>query len=182
MASVPCWPSVEAVPGAVDLAVIAVPEPAVLGGDRRLRSKGRVLAGDHHGRVRRDRGTRRRDAGDAQDARPISTACGWSGPTASGSINTDPAVSMNATFAAQAPLAGRVGFASQSGGLGIAILAEATARGLGLSSFVSMGNKADVSGNDLSAVVGGRRRHRCDLAVPRVLREPTEVQPDRRAG
>ena len=44
---------------------------------------------------------------------------------------------------------GAIGFVSQSGGLGIAILAEAKARGIGLSSFVSMGNKADVSGNDL---------------------------------
>ncbi len=46
-------------------------------------------------------------------------------------------------------MSGRLGFASQSGGLGIAILAEAKKRGIGLSSFVSMGNKADVSGNDL---------------------------------
>jgi acyl-CoA synthetase (NDP forming) len=56
---------------------------------------------------------------------------------------------MNATFAKDTPTAGRLGFASQSGGLGIAILAEAKKRGIGLSSFVSMGNKADVSGNDL---------------------------------
>lgn len=56
---------------------------------------------------------------------------------------------MNATFAKDTPSAGRLGFASQSGGLGIAILAEAKKWGIGLSSFVSMGNKADVSGNDL---------------------------------
>jgi acyl-CoA synthetase (NDP forming) len=71
------------------------------------------------------------------------------GPNCFGVINTDPAVSMNATFAADTPFPGGIGFASQSGGLGIAILAEARSRGLGLSSFVSMGNKADVSGNDL---------------------------------
>ena len=56
---------------------------------------------------------------------------------------------MNATFAKDTPTQGSLGFASQSGGLGIAILAEARKRGIGLSSFVSMGNKADVSGNDL---------------------------------
>ena len=56
---------------------------------------------------------------------------------------------MNATFARDTPTTGTLGFASQSGGLGIAILAEAKRRGIGLSSFVSMGNKADVSGNDL---------------------------------
>ena len=58
---------------------------------------------------------------------------------------------MNATFAKDIPTSGTLGFASQSGGLGIAILAEAKKRGIGLSSFVSMGNKADVSGNDLLA-------------------------------
>ena len=71
------------------------------------------------------------------------------GPNCFGVLNTDPAVSMNATFAKDTPTSGRLGFASQSGGLGIAILAEAKKRGIGLSSFVSMGNKADVSGNDL---------------------------------
>ena len=71
------------------------------------------------------------------------------GPNRFGVLNTDPAVSMNATFAKDTPTAGRLAFASQSGGLGIAILAEARKRGIGLSSFVSMGNKADVSGNDL---------------------------------
>ena len=71
------------------------------------------------------------------------------GPNCFGVLNTDPAISMNATFAKDTPTAGDLGFASQSGGLGIAILAEAKKRGIGLSSFVSMGNKADVSGNDL---------------------------------
>ena len=56
---------------------------------------------------------------------------------------------MNATFAPVAPVRGHIAFASQSGGLGIAILNEATHRDLGVSSFVSVGNKADVSGNDL---------------------------------
>jgi acetate---CoA ligase (ADP-forming) len=59
------------------------------------------------------------------------------------------AASMNATFAAQPPPPGRVGFASQSGALGLAVVEQARGRGLGLSSFVSLGNKADVSSNDL---------------------------------
>ena len=58
-------------------------------------------------------------------------------------------VGLNATFAAQPPPRGSVGFASQSGALGLAVVEQARARGLGLSSFVSLGNKADVSGNDL---------------------------------
>ena len=71
------------------------------------------------------------------------------GPSSMGVANTDPAVRLNATLAPTLPAAGRVGFFSQSGALGVALLAEADRRGLGLSSFVSAGNRADVSGNDL---------------------------------
>ena len=59
------------------------------------------------------------------------------------------AVGMNATFAPRAFPAGRIGFSSQSGALGLALLERAESRGLGLSAFVSIGNKADVSSNDL---------------------------------
>ena len=59
------------------------------------------------------------------------------------------AVGLNATFAPRAFPAGRIGFSSQSGALGLALLERAEARGLGLSAFVSIGNKADVSSNDL---------------------------------
>ncbi len=71
------------------------------------------------------------------------------GPASMGVANTDPAVRLNATLAPALPAPGRVGFFSQSGALGVALLAEAERRGLGLSSFVSAGNRADVSGNDL---------------------------------
>jgi len=56
---------------------------------------------------------------------------------------------MNASLAPLVPPPGRIGFFCQSGALGIAILADAAARGLGLSTFVSAGNRVDVSGNDL---------------------------------
>jgi acetyl coenzyme A synthetase (ADP forming)-like protein len=59
------------------------------------------------------------------------------------------AVSLNATFAPRAFPEGKIGFSSQSGALGLAVLERAAARGLGLTSFVSIGNKADVSSNDL---------------------------------
>ena len=71
------------------------------------------------------------------------------GPLSMGIANTHPFVRLNATLAPHLPAAGRVGFFSQSGALGVALLAEADRRGLGLSSFVSAGNRADVSGNDL---------------------------------
>jgi acyl-CoA synthetase (NDP forming)/RimJ/RimL family protein N-acetyltransferase len=71
------------------------------------------------------------------------------GPNALGVVNNDPAVRLNATLAPELPAHGRTGFFCQSGALGTAILAGAAARGLGLSTFVSAGNRADVSGNDL---------------------------------
>ncbi len=70
------------------------------------------------------------------------------GPNCLGALNTAPEIRLNATFAPHRALPGRVAFMSQSGGLGIAII-EATGRlGIGLSSFVSVGNKADLAGND----------------------------------
>ncbi|MEU4194316.1 GNAT family N-acetyltransferase [Kribbella sp. NPDC026611] len=71
------------------------------------------------------------------------------GPNALGVINTAPGVSLNATLSPLMPSKGRVAFFCQSGALGVPILADMVGRGLGLSSFVSAGNRADVSGNDL---------------------------------
>src|SRR5206468_1868112 len=64
-------------------------------------------------------------------------------------LNTDPAIRLNASFSPMFPPPGRIAMSSQSGALGLAILALAAERGLGISTFVSVGNKADVSGNDL---------------------------------
>src|SRR6185295_17431386 len=71
------------------------------------------------------------------------------GPNCMGIINADPEVRMDATFAPGEPPSGRVGFSSQSGALGLAIMEFANSLGLGISTFVSVGNKADISGNDL---------------------------------
>jgi acyl-CoA synthetase (NDP forming)/GNAT superfamily N-acetyltransferase len=71
------------------------------------------------------------------------------GPNALGVANTDPQVRLNATLAPDLPGQGRVGFFSQSGALGVALLSAATERGIGFSTFVSAGNRADLSGNDV---------------------------------
>ncbi|UWZ40543.1 GNAT family N-acetyltransferase [Dactylosporangium roseum] len=73
------------------------------------------------------------------------------GPNCLGVVNTDPAVRLTATFAAAPPVAGGLAVASQSGAVGVAILDAAARCGIGISGFVSLGNKADVSGNDLLA-------------------------------
>jgi acyl-CoA synthetase (NDP forming)/GNAT superfamily N-acetyltransferase len=71
------------------------------------------------------------------------------GPNCMGVVNTDPEVSLSATFARADVPAGRVGFASQSGAFGAAAIDGVTRRGIGLSTFVSFGDKADLSGNDV---------------------------------
>jgi acyl-CoA synthetase (NDP forming)/RimJ/RimL family protein N-acetyltransferase len=71
------------------------------------------------------------------------------GPNSFGLINTDPDVRLNATLATVIPEKGRLGLFAQSGALGVAVLASAARRGLGISVFASAGNRVDVSGNDL---------------------------------
>ena len=141
------------IPDPVDLAVVAVPAPRVADVVQECRAKG------VHGLVVLSAGFA--DAGAGADAPAgadaqrrlvaLARSAGMRvlGPNCLGLANTDPAVRMNATLAPVVPPPGRVGFFCQSGALGIAILADAASRGLGLSSFVSAGNRADVSGNDL---------------------------------
>ena len=71
------------------------------------------------------------------------------GPNCMGIINTDPAVALNGTFSPVYPPEGRIAMSTQSGALGLAILDYARKLNLGISTFVSVGNKADVSSNDL---------------------------------
>jgi acyl-CoA synthetase (NDP forming)/GNAT superfamily N-acetyltransferase len=71
------------------------------------------------------------------------------GPNCLGLVNTDPDVRLNATFTGLDPLPGRLALISQSGAVGIVLAEQASAAGVGLSSFVSVGNKLDVSSNDL---------------------------------
>ncbi|SYZ73317.1 Acetyl-CoA synthetase (ADP forming), alpha and beta subunit fusion [Candidatus Zixiibacteriota bacterium] len=71
------------------------------------------------------------------------------GPNCFGIVNTEPEISLNCTFGKTKALPGKVGFVSQSGGLGEAIMNHARELGLGFSMVASIGNKADVSTNDI---------------------------------
>src|SRR5262249_25585996 len=71
------------------------------------------------------------------------------GPNCLGVLNTEPGVRLAPTFAPAYPPSGTIAFSSQSGALGLAILEYAKELNLGISHFISVGNKADVSGNDL---------------------------------
>ncbi len=142
------YPSVTDIPDPIDVAVVAVPTDTVADVVESCRDKG------VHGLVVMTGGFG--DAGDdgAQAQRHMAAVVRGAGmrllgPNCLGMINTDPAVQLNASLAPVVPPPGRIGFFCQSGALGVAILADAAARGLGLSTFVSAGNRADVSGNDL---------------------------------
>ncbi len=146
--SVKCYADVADIPDAVDLAVISVPKALVRGAVESCVRKGVhglviVTAGFKEvGAAGATAEREIRDLARAHDIRVI-------GPNCMGIINTDPAVRLHASFAATEPLAGNIAFSSQSGALGEAVLASMREMGLGLSMFASLGNKADVSGNDL---------------------------------
>ncbi|MHC4128164.1 MAG: CoA-binding protein, partial [Planctomycetota bacterium] len=129
--SLKAYPSIKAVPDPVDLAVIMVPRDLVLG------VVGECIEAGVSGLVVISAQVVRRGG-----LRMI-------GPNCMGVINADPEISMNATFAPTPARRGSIGFVSQSGALGVAILNAAADLGIGFTQFVSMGNKADVTGNDL---------------------------------
>ena len=146
--SVPCYASLRDVPREVDLAIVAVPAvhvPQVVrecaakhvyalviisAGFAEIGPKGRALQ-DEVLEIARRHGMR------------------IVGPNCLGILNTEPGVRLNATFAPVFPPPGRVALSSQSGALGIAMLNLARELRLGISQFIGMGNKADISGNDL---------------------------------
>ena len=146
--SLRAFPSVRDLPKAPDLAVIAVPRDAVLAvvddcAARGVRALIVITAG--FAEIGAE--------GRALQRQLVEKVRGYGmrmvGPNCLGLMNTDPAVRLNASFAPDFPAPGGVAFSSQSGALGLAIMALARERGLGLSKFVSVGNKGDVSGNDL---------------------------------
>jgi len=145
----PAHRRVSEIKGAVDLAVIAVPAPQVRGVVEDCAEK------QVHGIVVISAGFAESGAQGAHAERQLvafarANGMRMVGPNCLGIANTAPEVHMNATFAPTSLASGRVGFFSQSGALGIAILERSAATGaFGISSFVSVGNKADVSGNDL---------------------------------
>jgi len=145
-----CYARVSDIGAPVDLAVIAVPAPAVeavVAECARAGARGVVVISAGFAEVSEEGRAvqlRMRDLARASGMRLV-------GPNCMGVLNTDPAVRLHATFAPITPLAGNVGFLSQSGALGLAVLDYAHELNIGLSSFVSVGNKADVSGNDLLA-------------------------------
>ena len=144
----PAWPGVLDLPHAPDVAIVTVPREHVLevadqAGQRGARGLVVISAGFRE--VGGDGIARERALLDIAQRHGMRLV----GPNCMGMINTDPDVRMNATFARPMPPFGRAAFVSQSGALGVSVLDYAKELGIGIAQFVSMGNKADVSGNDL---------------------------------
>jgi len=142
------FPSLQAIPNPVDLVIIAVPShlvlpviddcaakhvPAVIlitAGFSETGGEGTSLEQQIHAKIRQH-------------------GIHLIGPNCFGLMNLDPAIRLNATYTPILPPAGRVAFASESGGLGLAVVMAAQRMNLGMSSFVSLGNHVDVTANDL---------------------------------
>ncbi len=148
VAGMPAYDSVEEIPGGVELAIVAVPaesmDDVVLG----------CAANGVHGLVVVSSGfSETGEEGKQRQRTLVGLARSYGlrlvGPNCLGVINTAEEVSLNASLVPSMPPQGRVGFFSQSGALGVTILETVSRRGLGLSTFVSAGNRADVSVNDL---------------------------------
>ncbi|RSS03041.1 GNAT family N-acetyltransferase [Streptomyces sp. WAC00469] len=142
IAGVRACPSVAALPQVPDLAVVAVPTAAVARVAEECGAAGvRGLLVVSSGLDARQ-GAALLDACRRHDMRLV-------GPNCLGLANTEDAVRLDATFAARHPGPGTAGVAVQSGGVGIALLDGLARLGIGVSSFVSLGDKYDVSGNDM---------------------------------
>jgi acetyl coenzyme A synthetase (ADP forming)-like protein len=140
--------SAREVPGDVDLAVIAVPAaavPAVVDDCIVKQVRAIVVISAGFGET----GAQGRAVELALRERVRAAGIRMIGPNCMGVVNTDPAFHLNASFSPTFPPEGQIAFSSQSGALGLAILEYAQQLNLGLSTFASVGNKADVSANDL---------------------------------
>jgi acyl-CoA synthetase (NDP forming)/GNAT superfamily N-acetyltransferase len=144
----PTFGSVADVPGPIDLAVVAVPAQhvaQVIDDCGAAGVRGAVILTSGMGEVGRDAQLEEH----ALVLRARRHGMRIIGPNCLGILNTDTDIALNATFGNLSATPGPLAVGSQSGAVGIALLADAARAGLGISEFVSLGNKADVSGNDL---------------------------------
>lgn len=148
VSGMPAYNSVNEIPDEVDVAIVAVPADAVTDVVLDCAAKG------VHGLIVISAGfAETGEEGRRRQRHLVGLSRSYGlrliGPNCLGVINTDPSVSVNASLSSVMPARGRAGFFCQSGALGSAILEKVKNRGLGISTFVSAGNRADVSGNDL---------------------------------
>lgn len=143
-----CYPSVTGIPGDVDLAVIVVPAKRVLDVVEECGKKGAwgvVIISAGFG----ESGPEGKERQRLLREKVLSFGMRCVGPNCLGILNTDPEVNLNATFAPMTPPRGTLSIGSHSGALGLALLDYAKSNNLGIAHFVSLGNRIDISSNDL---------------------------------
>lgn len=146
--SVPCYATLQDIPREVDLAIVAVPAAQVLDVVKQAAAKhvyALVVLSAGFGETGPEGQALQDQVLDVVRRHGMRMV----GPNCLGIVNSDPKVRLNATFAPVSPPPGRVALSSQSGALGIAMLSLARQLRMGISQFVSIGNKADISANDL---------------------------------
>jgi acyl-CoA synthetase (NDP forming) len=143
-----CYPTINDVREKIDLAIIMVPKQFVEDSIKQLIEKGTralilITAGfKETGKEGEEEEKRILEIVKKSDARLV-------GPNCMGVINTTPEIKMNATFVAEEPRNGKMAFCSQSGAIGAAVLNSLRETDIRFSQFISVGNKADVTENDL---------------------------------
>lgn len=167
----PAFAAVAEIPGEVDLAVLAVRAEATSTVARECAAKG------VHSLVVLSAGFSESGPDGARRERELLGVCREAGmrligPNCLGILDTRPERGLNLTFAPNAPRAGNVAFASQSGALGLALIEFAATRSLGVSSFASLGNRADVTANDLLEFWEEDERTRLALAYIESFTDP----------
>jgi acetate---CoA ligase (ADP-forming) len=146
--SMATYPSARELPQGTDLAVVAIPRDGVLAAVDDCAAVGvRALVVVTAGFAEADATGRALQENLVEKARGLGMRV--VGPSSMGLVNTDPDVRLNASVSPGLPPRGSVAMSSQSGALGLALVALARQRHVGISTFISVGNKADVSGNDL---------------------------------
>lgn len=146
--AVKAYRSITEVPDPVDLAFIVVPAPLAVSALRECADigvKAAIIVTAGFKEVGDEGAARERELVEIGRQHGIRLL----GPNCLGVMNSDPELRLNATFAGSFPEPGPVSFLSQSGALGAVVLDLAARRGIGLASFVSVGNRCDVSGNDM---------------------------------
>jgi acetyltransferase len=149
-----CYTDISSVPDIPDLAIILLPKEMVLGAvqavaQKKVRNIIIISAGF------KEVGAEGRERENTLVAYIKNNNMRMIGPNSMGLFNTEPSISLNATFSPTPPIPGHVGFISQSGALGVAVLELSQNLGLGFSCFVSTGNKADINDADCLRFLAG---------------------------
>jgi len=170
-----CYPDIGSVPEVPDLAIILLPKEMVNSAVEAIakkKTKNIVVISAGFKEVGEE-GKKREDALVGLIRK---NGIRMVGPNSMGLFNTTPELLLNATFSPTTPIAGHIGFISQSGALGVAVFELSQKRGLGFSSFVSTGNKADIGDTECLKFLSEDENTRVIILYQESIDKPTELR------